>query len=108
MVVATILAANISAFTMSNQAFAQPPINIGQLGQSASNSGNLGHSGQLGQVLAEEKELAGHTTKSALGDVCLSCWGGLAEHEALRGKVLGGQITSNLGSGRHTLQIVST
>jgi hypothetical protein len=39
--VATILAAYISAFTMSNQAFAQPPINIGQLGQSASNSGNL-------------------------------------------------------------------
>lgn len=48
LVIATILTAYILALNLSNQAFAQPAINIGQLGQSASNSDNVGHSGQLG------------------------------------------------------------
>ena len=39
---------------------------------SAGNSGNVGH------ILTK---LVGQTTKSVLGDVCLSCWNGFAEHE---------------------------
>jgi hypothetical protein len=39
---------------------------------------------------------------AALGDVCLSCWNGLAAHETQLGKELAGQTTSLLGSGRCT------
>lgn len=48
-------------------------------------------------------DLAGQTTKSALGDVCLSCWNGLAAHETQQvGNVLSGELGHvgvNLGTG---------
>ena len=56
-----------------------------------------GHQAQLG------KELAGQATKTALGDVCLSCWNGLAGQETQQvGKVLSGELGHlgvNLGTG---------
>lgn len=78
--VATILTASIAALTLSNQAFAAPESAhklFQTLGQSLGHAGKTlaGHGTQLG------KELAGQTTKSVLGDVCLSCWNGLAAHE---------------------------
>ena len=77
--IATVLTAYISALSFSHQAFAQP-------GRWIVDTGVLGHIHQTqhGKVLAEQ------TTKSVLGDVCLSCWNGLAAHEAQQGKELAG------------------
>ncbi|MGN6623465.1 MAG: hypothetical protein ACTHKK_04930 [Candidatus Nitrosocosmicus sp.] len=73
--IATILTASIAALTLSNQAFAAPESSH-KLFQT------LGHAGKIlaGQGTQLGKELAGQT-KSVLGDVCLSCWNGLAAHE---------------------------
>ena len=106
--IATILTASVLVLTLSNQVFAQPnqtPItpNIlhiqifggggggggatgALLGQPASNSGQLGHT---------LTKLAGQITKSVLGDVCLSCWGGLAAHETQQAKELAGKLGIN-------------
>src|SRR5581483_3412625 len=93
--IATILTASISALTMSSQAFAQAQNLFPGSPNSALIEGeqyNLaGLQTQQGKVLAEQ------TTKSVLGDVCLSCWNGLAAHETQQGKELAGEL-GQLGS----------
>ena len=70
----------------------QPASNSGgntapeELRQPASNSGQLGHT---------LTKLAGQTTESVLGDVCLSCWGGLAAHETQQAKELAGKLSGH-------------
>src|SRR5581483_2244374 len=107
--IATILTASISALTMSSQAFAQAQNLFPGSPNSALIEGeqyNLaGLQTQQGKVLAEQ------TTKSVLGDVCLSCWNGLAAHETQQGKELAGelgQLGANLGTGNGLLGIDTT
>ncbi len=68
--IATILTASVLVITLSSQAFAQP-------GRWIVDTGVLGHKHQT----QFGKELGAQTTKSILGDVCLSCWNGFAAHE---------------------------
>src|ERR1051326_6645497 len=83
--IATILTASVLALTLSNQAFAQP-------GRWILDTGVLGHIHQT----QFGKELAGQTTKSVLGDVCLSCWNGFAAHETQQGTELSGKLLGHV------------
>ena len=81
--IATILTGYI--LTLSNQVFAQPV------------SGGFTASGGMSTPHMLTK-LAGETTKSALGDVCLSCGNGLAAHETQQGKELAGKLSGHMGA----------
>jgi len=103
--IATILTASIAALTLSNQAFAQAQ----NLFPGSPNSALIGGEqyNLAGLQTQQGKELAGQTTKSVLGDVCLSCWGGLAAHERQQAdKMLSGELGHvgvNLGTGNGLL-----
>ena len=112
--IATILTASVLALTMSNQASAQAnwavhvtrSVNEIIVMFEDPNSNNVvTKTFQLGNnhVIAshetqQAEELAVQTTKSVLGDVCLSCIGGLAAHDTQLGKELAGKLLGHVGA----------
>lgn len=111
--IATVLTAYIAVLTLSNQVFA-----LGNISTQGGNAAPVALFRQtqttfpvthqivvgpgtiqvlVGKILSgQETQQAGRTTKSVLGDVCLSCWGGLAAHETQQGKELAGQATKSV------------